>query len=514
VGTLGAVRLAALDLGSNSFHLMIAEVHPGGFEPIIGEKEMLRLGDVVGRHGRIPDDAADAAVAVVRRFRQLADAAGAEEIVACATSALRRAANGAEVVDRIEAEAGVGVEVISGLREAELIFRAIRAGVLLEPAPALGFDVGGGSVEITLGDAAGLRYAASENLGVGTLTAAFVASDPLSKGDRRRLRAHITDTLGPIADTVAPHEPRLVVGSSGTLEDIARMAAMRAKREVPRSLNQLTFTRREFARVHDAVLGSTADDRLRFEGLETRRVDLIPAGVVFLDTAMEVFDFQEMTISSWSLREGILLEAVDRHDPAQWSADPRAIRRASVIALAARCGWHEPHARRVADLALSLFDQTRELHDLTDVDRELLEYAALLHDIGEHVASQGHHRHGAYLVEHGELRGFDPAEVQTLTALVRWHRRGNPDVEGYPLADPARVQPLTAFLRLADGLDRGRTGAVRGVDVRVGPSLVLLRLRADDDAELELWGARRKRELFERCFDRDLEITTHTAEAA
>jgi exopolyphosphatase/guanosine-5'-triphosphate,3'-diphosphate pyrophosphatase len=508
------VRVAALDLGSNSFHLIIAEVHPGGFEPIIGEKEMLRLGDLVGRHGRIPDEAADAAVAVVRRFRQLADAAGVEEIVACATSALRRAANGGDVVDRIEAEAGVAVEVISGRREAELIFRAIRAGVLLEPAPALGFDLGGGSVEITLGDAAGLRYAASENLGVGTLTAAFVASDPLAKADRRRLRAHVVDTLGPVADAVVPHCPRLVVGSSGTFEDIARMAAIRAKRELPRSLNQFTFTRREFERVHDAVLSSTADERLRFDGLETRRVDLIPAGVVFLATAMELFGFDEMTISEWSLREGILLDAIDRHDPADWSADPRAIRRASVVALAQRCSWHEAHARRVAELAVSIFDQTRELHGLDAVDRELLEYACLLHDIGEHVSSHGHHRHGAYLVEHGQLRGFDPAEIQQLTALVRWHRRGNPDVEAYPLADLARLQRCTALIRLADGLDRGRTGVVEGVDARVGPSLVLLRLRTRGDAELELWGARRKREMFERFFDRDLEITTHAAEAA
>ncbi len=508
------MRVAALDLGSNSFHLIIAEVHPGGFEPIIGEKEMLRLGDLVGRHGRIPDEAADAAVAVVRRFRRLAEAAGAEEIAACATSALRRAANGGDVVDRIEAEAGVAVEVISGLREAELIFRAIRAGILLEPAPALGFDLGGGSVEITLGDAAGLRYAASENLGVGTLTAAFVDSDPLTKGDRRRLRAHITDTLGPVADAVAGHGPKLVVGSSGTLEDIARMAASRARRELPRSLNQFSFTQQEFERVHDAVLGSTADERLRFDGLETRRVDLIPAGVVFLATAMELFGFDEMTISEWSLREGILLDAIDRHDPADWSADPRAIRRASVVALATRCSWHEAHARHVADLAVALFDQTQELHGLDAVDRELLEYACLLHDIGEHVSSHGHHRHGAYLVEHGQLRGFDPAEVQVLTSLVRWHRRGNPEVDTHPLADLARIQGLTAFIRLADGLDRGRTGAVDGVDVRVGPSLVLVRLRARGDAELELWGARRKRELFEKCFDRDLEITTHTADPA
>jgi exopolyphosphatase/pppGpp-phosphohydrolase len=164
--SLDPVRVAAFDLGSNSFHLIVAEVvGAGNFEPITTEKEMLRLGDLVARQGRIPEDAAEAAVAAVRRFRQLADAAGATEIAACGTSALRRAANGAEVVDRIEAEAGVPVEMISGTREAELIFRAIRAGVLLEPAPALCFDLGGGSVEIMVGDAAGLQYAASDNLG-------------------------------------------------------------------------------------------------------------------------------------------------------------------------------------------------------------------------------------------------------------------------------------------------------------------------------------------------------------
>jgi exopolyphosphatase/guanosine-5'-triphosphate,3'-diphosphate pyrophosphatase len=216
------VRIAALDLGSNSFHLVVAEVQPGGFEPIVTEKEMLRLGEVVARHGHIPAAAADAAVASVRRFRQLAEAAGAVEVVACATSALRRAANGGEVVDRIEAEAQVAVEVISGLREAELIFRAIRAGVLLEPAPALGFDLGGGSVEITVGDAAGLRFAASENLGVGTLTAAFVTGDPLDRDDEQRLRTHLGDVLGPVAEAVAPFAPRLVVGSSGTLPDVGR----------------------------------------------------------------------------------------------------------------------------------------------------------------------------------------------------------------------------------------------------------------------------------------------------
>jgi exopolyphosphatase / guanosine-5'-triphosphate,3'-diphosphate pyrophosphatase len=180
-----------------------------------------------------------------------------------------------------------------------------------------------------------------------------------------------------------------------------------------------------------------------------------------------------------------------------------------VQGLARRCNWDEAHARHVARLALELFDGTAELHGLGSDDREILEYAAFLHDIGEHVSPTGHHKHSAYLVRHGRLRGFDPEEIQLLAALARWHRRGEPKGGSeFSLVDEDRLRRLSALLRLADGLDRGRSGAVEGLIVRVGPSLVVVQLRARHNVELELWGARRKRELFERVFGRDLEIVT------
>jgi exopolyphosphatase/guanosine-5'-triphosphate,3'-diphosphate pyrophosphatase len=225
---------------------------------------------------------------------------------------------------------------------------------------------------------------------------------------------------------------------------------------------------------------------------------------------MDLFGFEELTVSEWALREGIVLDAIRRHDPADWSDDPRAIRRASVQGLARRSGWDEAHARQVAKLALDLFDGTQELHRLGSEDRELLEYAALLHDIGEHVSSTGHHKHGAYLIRHAGLRGFTPAEVQLLAALARWHRRGDPrGGSEFDTVDDDRLRPLAALLRLADGLDRSRSGAVESIDVRVGPSLVVVRLHPRHDVELELWGARRKRELFEKLFNRDLELTAN-----
>jgi exopolyphosphatase/guanosine-5'-triphosphate,3'-diphosphate pyrophosphatase len=508
------MRVAAMDLGSNSFHLLVADVHPDGhIDPLVQEKEMLRLGDVVSRHGSIPVTAADQAVATVRRFRLLAEAAGATEILAKATAAIRRAENGGEVVDRIRAETDVHVDVIGGLEEARLIFGALRASVVLDPAPAVCFDLGGGSLEVMLGDARSLMWATSVPLGVARLSNDFVHTDPISKRERRAMRSHIEKVLAPVVAEVETFEPKLAVGSSGTLEALAEMVAERRDEDTPATLNQLTIGRDEFLALHRDLLASKAADRLRMPGMDARRVDLIVAGSIVLATAMDQFGFDQLTISEWALREGIVLDAVNRLDPSDWSDDPHAIRGHAVLGLARRCNWAEPHARQVAKLSLDLFDATVALHGLDAADRELLEFAALLHDIGEHVASSGHHKHGAYLVRNGQLRGFAPAEVELLAAVVRWHRRGEPRVsDEFPLLDAAdieRVRALVGILRVADGLDRSRNQNVYGLDVMVTPSLVLLRVRALDDAELELWGARRKRALLEKVFDREIELTNH-----
>ena len=511
------MRIAAVDLGSNSFHLVIADVHPdGSFTPVSGEKEMLRLGDVVSREGMITLEAADAAVTTMRRFRLLAEAAGATEILACATSALRTASNGDEILDRIEREAGITADVIDGLEEARLIFTAIRAAVTIDPSPAVCFDLGGGSLEIMVGDVAGLAWAASERLGVARLSAEFVRSDPISEADRCRLRKHIVSVLGPRAVDVGELEPKMAIGSSGTIEDLGHMIAARRDAKMPRTFHHLSFTRDELDELRDVLVESTSTQRKKIDGLDAKRVDLIVAGAELMSIAMELFDISEMTVSEWALREGMVLDAVGRHDEADWSDDPFAIRRASVQSLARRCSWPEAHSRHVARLALELFDQTRELHHLDDDDRELLEYGALLHDIGEHVAHEGHDRHAAYLVHHGNLRGLTPASISVLTGLVRWHRRGDPkpndDLVGTLDPDQRdRVRRLASILRIADGLDRGRKQIVTGVQVRLGPELVLLHIRADGDPELELWGARRKRELFERAFSREVEFTAHPA---
>jgi exopolyphosphatase/guanosine-5'-triphosphate,3'-diphosphate pyrophosphatase len=505
------MRIAALDLGSNSLHLLVVEARPDGtFEPLCQEKEMLRLGDVVSRTGRVTDEALGGLLSTIRRFTVLAEANGADEVVARATAALRDADNGAAVVDRIEAVTGLRVEVISGVEEARLIFGAVRASVVIDPSPALCLDLGGGSLEVMVGDGDGLQWATSVRLGVARLTAELVSSDPLSGADRRRLRQLVTSVLGPVAAEIAPLKPRMLIGTSGTLCDLAAMATVSAGAAVPTSINHLTVTREQLGAVHDEILRRPVAARRRMSGLDARRADLIPAGAVVLLTAMDLFGLDAMTVSDWALREGIVLDTIGHHDDADWTGDQAQIRRSSVVNLCRRCAWDERHGRQVARLALSLFDQLGDLHQLGPAERELLEFGALLHDIGEHVAVEGHHKHTAYLIEHGRLRGFDPEEVAILASLGRFHRRGEPKASFPPfggLDAPTResVTRLVALLRLADGLDRSHLGTVRHVHAMTTKGgAVTLGIEADGDADLQLWGARRKRELFERVFDRPL----------
>ena len=506
------MRIGAIDMGSNSFHLLVVDAHPdGSFDTLLREKEMLRLGDVVTRTGTIPGPDIDRIVETMRRFGTLATSIGAAELVACATSALREADNSAAVVDLVLEETGIAVEVISGRREARLIFSAIRESVALEPGPAVCFDLGGGSLEVMVGDNAGLLWSTSLHLGVARLAAQFLADDPPTPGELRRLKARVLEVLEPVAREVASFEPKLMVGTSGTFQDLARMATAHRTGTVPVAVNQLVVDRGDIAAVHERLLATAAGARAKVPGLDARRADQIPVGSQLLLAAMKLFGFEELMVGEWALREGIVLDAIRKHEVAEWTNDAEAVRRSSVLGLARRCNWDEAHATQVARLATTLFDQTLQLHRLGGGDRELLEHAAVLHDIGEHVAVEGHHKHTAYLIEHGKLRGFDPEDIAVLSTLGRYHRRNDPKLSFEPfgaLSASRRedVLRLLALLRLADGLDRGHAATVDDLDVEVTKARVRLLVTARGDMDLEVWGLRRKRELFERVFERKLDI--------
>jgi exopolyphosphatase/guanosine-5'-triphosphate,3'-diphosphate pyrophosphatase len=517
---LRGVRIAAFDLGSNSFHLLLADVRPDGtFEPMVRDKEMLRLGSAVAATGEIGKAHADAAVEVVKRFRAMAESQRADEIVVCATAAFREARDSLAVVDRIEAEAGVKVRVISGREESRLIFDAVRASVVIDPGPALGLDLGGGSLELMVGGANGMKWAASLKLGVGRLTAELVRGDPPTGGDCRRIISAVQKSVGRVLPEISRYHPKVAIASSGTLSTLIRLAAARRGGTIPSSVNQLSVSLRELEALCAYLLDMTSAERATLPGVDAKRADQLPTGAVLVTTVLDAVAINELVGCEWALREGMVLDAIGHHSKAEWEPDPKAIRRDSVLGLCRRCGWNQVHSTKVARLAGELFDGTASLHRLTPTDRELLELGALLHDIGEHVSTDGHERHTAYLIENGRLRGFSPQEIDLLACLGRFHKRGAPKASFEPYArfpgsEQRRVSQLIALLQIADGLDRSHGGPVRDVEVYANAEVVEVVVEADDDIDLELWGLRRKREFFERVFNCRLDVVDAQMELA
>ncbi|MHB1487070.1 MAG: Ppx/GppA phosphatase family protein [Acidimicrobiales bacterium] len=498
------MRIAALDLGSNSFHMLVARLLPGrGFEVLAKEKETLRLGEAVARTGEVGVELSDRAVQVVRRMRSLAENMGVDELVALGTAALREAEDGPYLVDRFRDEAGVEVQVIGGRREAQLVFRAVRSAVLLDPSPALALDLGGGSLEIMVGDQQRLIWATSVRLGVARLTAEFVTSDPPSAHDVEALTMAVEAALSPLGAVIDELGPKMLVGSSGTLCALGRMASALETGVSPASVNQLTVSGDNLGEVRRLMLTEPLARRSRIEGMDARRADLAPAGSILLAWVMERFGFDDLVLSDWALREGIVLDAIGRHDPADLGEDPRAIRMAAVLGLCRRCNWPEAHSRQVAWLALALFDAVGPALGLGPVERELLELGCLLHDIGEHVSPEGHERHTAYLIKNAGLRGFSPEEVALLVTLGRFHRRGTPKPDQEPfdaLAESSRMPALRllAILRVADALDRSHNQVIRALDAGGGEEGFRLVIRADEEIDLEMWALRRKGKLWEQ----------------
>ena len=504
-----ANTIAALDLGSNSFHLVVARaLSEKSFEVLLKEKSMIRLGDVVSKLGYIDEAHAKAVVDAIRSFRALAESLGASELVALATSAFRDAENSSEIVDLIEDETGVSVSVISGAREAELIFKAVSSSVSFHDQVVMCADLGGGSLELVIGTQNELLWSQSFNLGVGRLTAKFFSdTNQLGAKEVQKMRRHVREVLAPARAQAERYSPVELIGSSGSLLNLVRIAILAEQPDLdPGALgdmNQAAVKRSMLRSTGKAILKSDTAARLSIPGLDPKRVDIIPAAALVLDELLQIFGFKAMTVSEWALREGIILSELEGYDSLEGGIE--SIRHASVVGVTKRFMWNSFHAEQVAKLALSLFDQTISLHNLSDRERELLFFAALLHDIGEHIAMEDHDKHSAYLIEHSRLKGFTPQEKWVLVCLGRFHRRGYPRSDFAPFGQLSAdwqdiVVKLAGILRLADALDRSHEAVVNSIRVERIKDRLVIKLNTDGDFELESFGLRRKRSLFEQTY--------------
>ena len=500
------MKLAAIDIGTNSIHMIVVDtsVDPA-FEVVDREKTMVKLGaGLFGSH-RMSDRAFEAGLDTMRRYVKLAESLGVHEILAVATSASREAENGGEFLNAIYRETGVDPRVISGSEEARLIFRAVSDSIDLGEDRALVIDIGGGSVEVIAGTPRRIELAESLRLGVLRLLDMFPSSGPLGGKQLHQLQGYVRGVAHDALRQARSIGFSRIIGTSGTIRTLGEAAHLLAGNAPWRSLNAQLISVSALAEVAKKLTGMDEKERAKLPGVSEQRADAIHLGAVLCVELLTALDAKELTLCDASLREGVVLDWLDRHG-ALFDRRPAVtdVRRRSVLELAQKYGRDDPHERHIAELALSLFDQTRDLHGLSDADRELLELAALLHNVGTHLSFRGRHRHGRYIIRHSQLRGFTDEEVELLGLIVRYHRgarprRHDPGIRELDDAARSRVKLLAALLRIAVPLDRGHTQIVKRVSVTKKNGTLDVVLEGRGDLELELWAVRRKIEPLSRA---------------
>jgi exopolyphosphatase/guanosine-5'-triphosphate,3'-diphosphate pyrophosphatase len=505
--------IAIIDLGTNTFHLLLVDLQSNETFRIAEKfKEFVRLGEGGITDGRLTDEAFARGLAVLDKFNKLIEARGIVHVLAFATSAIRSAANGPEFVAEVRRQTGISVQVIPGNEEAALIYQGVRHGITL-PAheSVLLVDIGGGSVEFVVADALRPKLLRSLEIGGARMLAQFPGADPLLPAQQAAIRAHYAAALTPLLAEIRALGVRRMVGSSGSYETLGGYIAYRQGNHLAEhNPHGYTFGVAALYPAIQTLVNTPREQRLRLPGVDASRVDMIPYGGLLVEYLAQELAIEEVTISGYALKEGILYDFLDRMRLGRpglmgLGQQPRH-RERTIRALGSKYGWNEPHVEQVARLARRLFVLTQPLHGYGERELEYLEYAALLHDIGHFVNHSGHHKHGQYIILNSNMPGFSTDEQALLANLVRYHRKSLPSKEHLHFNllyrdDKVLVRRLAGLLRLADNLDRGKRGLVQDLGIELQGNALTLLVKAEEPVDLEIENAVMNRELFEEAFD-------------
>lgn len=502
--------VAFVDIGTNSVRLLIVRILPNESLTVLSDqKEVVRLGEKEFASGELQPAAMERLLRVCRHLVEVARHYGAEETVAVATSAMREARNQAVLVRRLSREVDLDVRVISGVEEARLIYLGVASGLHLGKRLALFIDIGGGSTELAVGDQNAHRYLESLPLGAIRLTTLFLPDEtgPISAEGYAQLQWHVRNAAVYATQQVNSLHPALTVGSSGTVENLAQVAS----RYIGKDTAPETSLRLDHLKKVMRMLCALPLERRRgVPGINPERADIIIAGGAILETLMEEMHLRSVQVSRRGLRDGLLVDYLARTERTPWMAQV-SVRMRSVLQLGRACNFDEAHSRKVANLTLQLFDSARRsgLHRLGDAERELLEYTALLHDVGAFLSYHNQHAHTYYLIRNYDLLGFDEREVAIMATSALYHRRTlprktHPEFAVLDKSAQHTVEILSLFLRLAESLDRGHTGVVRAAELHKEGDSVLLALQCERECDLQVWGVKTHEKAVQKVLHRAL----------
>lgn len=525
--------IAAIDLGSNSLHMVVVRIEPTlpSFSIIAREKETVRLADREIDTGNLKPEVISRAIATLRRFQEMAKTLNVETMIAVATSAIREAPNGKDFLQKVEDEVGLSVNLISGQEEARRIYLGVLSGMEFNNHPHIIIDIGGGSTELILGDSHEGRTFTSTKIGAVRLTSELITTDPISNVEFQYLQAYARGMIERSVEEVQANLkvgelPRLV-GTSGTIETLAMIHAREKLGSVPSTLNGYELSLKDLRDWVNRLRKMNNSERTTIPGMPEKRSEVILAGAVILQEAMNLLGLESLVVCERSLREGVIVDWMLTHgyieDRLRYQT---SVCQRSVLRIANKYHVNLEHSDRVAVFALSIFDQTRgKLHYWGAEERQLLWAAAILHNCGHYISHSSHHKHSYYLIRNSELLGYNETEIEIIANLARYHRKSPPKKKHDNYRNIASknsrqiVNKLSAILRLAVALDRRQIGAIVRVQceslteeqefhLKIFPS------RADDDCGLELWSLDYKKGVFETEFEVKLVATLESSVVA
>jgi exopolyphosphatase / guanosine-5'-triphosphate,3'-diphosphate pyrophosphatase len=524
--------LAAIDIGTNSVHMVVVRINPElpAFNIVDAEKSTVRLGERCPQTGNLTAEAMARAIAALRRCLDMAKIWNAEQVIAVATSATREAPNGKDFIKEVETQLGLQIDLIAGQEEARRIYLGVLSGLEFNHQLHTIIDIGGGSTELILGDGHDPRFLSSTKVGAVRLTNEFVKTDPISNHDFNRLQAYVRGMLEwPLEDLksrIQPGEVVNMVGTSGTIESLIRLDAYAHAVAPPTTLSGYVLTLERLQALNLRLRKLSFGDRCKMPGMSERRAEIILAGGVVLQEVMENLGMTQIQSCVRALREGIIVDWMLNHglieDRLRYQG---SVRQRSVLNLAQKYRVNPDNAQQVAQFAVDLFDQTHDvLHQWGAEARELMWAAAILHNCGHYISHSAHHKHSYYLIRNGSLLGYTDAEIEMIANLARYHRKGAPkkkheSYQSLGKLERQMVDQLSALLKVAVALDRRQINAIQKLNCEFNPisrelCLTLTPAIAGDDCSLELWSLEYKKACLEAEFGIKLVVRVESAQRA
>lgn len=503
--------IAAIDVGTNSIHLIIASADKRGVLQIHSrEKESVRLGSSMSDMKYLKPDAIERGVRVLKYYSELAKVHNAE-IIAVATSAVREAENKKEFLDRVRDETGIDVKVISGDEEGRLIYVGVIHALPISAQKTLVIDIGGGSTETIIGQDEKIVFVKSEKLGAIRLTKRFFTSEKVKKEQIQFCREFIKGEWAPTLKRIKEIGFETVVGTSGTIQNIAVIALSLLGKAIPEILNGLVVTNEEILFAIEKLIATpTTKKRAEIPGIDPTRADIIVAGALILEHIINTLKIEKLIISSYALREGIVFDYLEKKKDTRTQTPLDRLKHSAVYSLCNQYKVDLKHSEYVKKIALKIFDALQPLHHLGPHERELLEVASLLHDVGYIISHDQHHKHSYYILSNCIIPGYTNTETEIIANIARYHRKSHPKKKhlNFIQLSPENqriVKILASILRIAEGIDRRQMQNIKDVIIKIKNGEIEFELIPDPNNEtpdIEIWGADRRKLLMEETFNK------------